>query len=169
MKSGATPGYDLCVVSKISAGLLLYRRRDGALEVLIAHPGGPFFRRRDAGAWTIPKGEVEPDEDLFSAARREFHEETGFSVPTRPEDYLDLGHIRQKSGKTVHAWAFMGDCDPAALVSNTFELEWPRGSGRTVRFPELSQARFASVQEAERLLNPAQVAFLKRLLTALPG
>ena len=155
------------MASKVSAGLLLYRRRDGVIEVLIAHPGGPFFRRRETGAWTIPKGEIEPGEDLLSAARREFCEETGFPVAAQPDDYLELGHIRQKSGKVVHAWAFEGDCDPDALVSNSFDLEWPRGSGRTVRFPELDRVQFADPEQARRLLNAAQVVFVERLLAAV--
>lgn len=152
---------------KVSAGLLLYRRRDGAVQVLIAHPGGPLFRKRDAGAWTLPKGLVEPGEDLLATAEREFKEETGFATPGAPGEYLSLGHVRQKSGKIVHAWAFEGDCDPSALVSNPCELEWPHKSGRIIRFPELDRAKFVSPEDAKDLLNPAQVAFVTRLLDAL--
>lgn len=161
------PGYDPAVARKVSAGLLLYRQRGAAVEVLIAHPGGPFFRNRDAGAWTVPKGEVESGEDLLAAAEREFCEETGFAAAADRSDYLPLGHVRQKSGKVVHAWAFAGDCDPSALSSNPCELVWPRNSGRLIRFPELDRAIFASPEEAVRLLNPAQVTFVERLLEAL--
>lgn len=152
---------------KVSAGLVLYRRRRDIVEILIAHPGGPLFRNRDEGAWTIPKGEAEPGEDLLAAAEREFREETGFASAAAMSDYLELGHIRQKSGKTVYAWAFEGDCDPQALSSNLCDLEWPRRSGRLIRFPELDRAVFATVEQARRLLNPAQVALIERLLDLL--
>jgi len=149
----------------LSAGLLLYRRRGAALEVLLVHPGGPFFQRRDQGAWSVPKGEVDPQEDLEAAARRELAEETGLSAPAT--GLLDLGEIRQSGGKRVRAWAFEGDCDPGALRSNEFELEWPRGSGRVRRFPEVDRAAFFDLAEARRRINPAQAAFLERLRVAL--
>jgi len=153
------------LAAKTSAGLLMYRRREGHLELLVAHPGGPYFRRRHESSWTIPKGMVEPGETLIQAAQREFHEETGFSglSPT----YLSLGEIRQRSGKHVHAWAFQGDCDPRQLNSNEYELEWPPKSGRTATFPEVDQLRFVDIDEARRLLNPSQAVFVDRLLAAL--
>ncbi|MDE3108698.1 MAG: NUDIX domain-containing protein, partial [Acidobacteriota bacterium] len=119
---------------KKSAGLLMYRVRDGALEVLLVHPGGPFWVRKDAGAWFIPKGEVDPGEGDHAAALREFSEETGLT-PSGP--YLPLGTVRHKSGKIVVAWAFEGDCDPAALTSNKFSIEWPPHSGKRREFPEI--------------------------------
>lgn len=146
-----------------SAGLLLFRRGERGVEVLLAHPGGPFWRDREAGAWTIPKGEVGDAEDLLDAARREFAEETGL-VPAGP--FLPLGHIRQKAGKTVHAWACEGDADPAALASNVMRTEWPRGSGRWVSHPEVDRYLWATPAEAAELINPAQLELVARL-TAL--
>lgn len=145
---------------KVSAGLLLYRRRGENLEVLLAHPGGPFWRHRDDGAWTIPKGVANPGEDLLAAARREFEEETGI-VPAAP--FLSLGNIRQKAGKTVHAWAWEGDADPTALVSNTTHAEWPRGSGRWLAFPEVDRCDWFDLTAARLKLNPAQVELVDRL------
>jgi predicted NUDIX family NTP pyrophosphohydrolase len=147
-----------------SAGLLMFRRPGGALEVLLAHPGGPFWRSRDAGAWTIPKGEFADPEQAADAAQREFAEETGFAV-TPP--LLPLGDIVQKSGKRVSAWAFEGECDPEQLRCNEFELEWPPRSGRTQRYPELDRVAWFGVAEARRKLVPAQCAFLDRLEQAL--
>lgn len=145
---------------KHSAGLILYRRRGSNLQVLLAHPGGPFFARKDLGAWSIPKGEHEPGEDLLVAAQREFEEELGF----RPEgDFLALGSVTQKSGKVVHAWAFEGDWDPARIESNTFSIEWPPHSGEQRDFPEVDRAEFFDVEEARRRINPAQTEFLTRL------
>src|SRR6185436_13629282 len=115
-----------------SAGLLMYRVKDGRLDVLLGHPGGPFWKGKDKGAWSIPKGEVESTEGLFETAIREFAEETGFN-PTEP--FIQLGEVKQKSGKTVHAWAFKGDCEPAQLRSNTFSIEWPPKSGKIQEFP----------------------------------
>ncbi len=151
---------------KTSAGLLLFRERDGALELFLVHPGGPFFRGRDEGAWTIPKGLIENGEDALAAARREFHEETGFT-PEGP--FLPLTPVRQRGGKTVFAWAFRGDCDPFTVKANTFVLEWPPGSGRQREFPEIDYAAFFSVDEARRKLNPAQAAFVDELIAILAG
>jgi predicted NUDIX family NTP pyrophosphohydrolase len=151
--------------SRISAGLLMYRRRGGQIEFLLVHPGGPFFLRKDEGSWTIPKGEALPDEDLLSRARIEFAEEVGFE-PSGV--YLPLGVIRQKGGKTVHAWAFAGDLpNEFVLRSNTFELEWPPRSGKHQTFPEVDRAEFFPAQQAREKINPAQVEFLDRLVAAL--
>lgn len=149
----------------VSAGLLLFRRSDGALEVLLAHPGGPFYARKNEGVWTVPKGLVESDEDPLDAARREFAEETGFVAPPGP--YLDLGQAQLKSGKRIVAYAAEGDANPEALRSNTFEIEWPPRSGRLTVFPEVDRARFASPEEADRLLHPAQRVFVGRLVQLL--
>jgi predicted NUDIX family NTP pyrophosphohydrolase len=157
--------------SKVSAGLLLYRKRDDTLEVLLVHPGGPFFRNKDAGAWTIPKGEIAEGEDPFTRAIVEFKEELGCEPHGRCEPqgrYADLGSVKQKGGKTVHAWAFKGDLpDDFNLASNTFVMEWPPRSGKTQSFPEIDRAEFFSIEEAKRKINPAQVAFLDRLSEAL--
>lgn len=149
------------MTSAISAGLLLYRQGPAGLEVLIVHPGGPFWSRRHRGAWTIPKGEVDTDEDAAAAAAREFAEELGSPPPAQP--WLDLGEIRQKAGKRVRAFAAEGDLDAGSVVSNEVEVEWPRSSGRIVRFPEIDQARWVVPAEATELLNPAQVVLLDRL------
>jgi predicted NUDIX family NTP pyrophosphohydrolase len=148
----------------VSAGLLLFRRSAGRLEVFIAHPGGPFWRDRDAGAWTIPKGIVEAGEDLLDAARREFTEETSLT-PTEP--FIPLGSIRQKAGKTIHAWGFEGDADPAAIVSNTMRTEWPRGSGRMIEFPEVDRCAWFDPTTAKTKMNPAQAELVDRLEAAL--
>lgn len=145
----------------VSAGLVLFRLRS-PLEVLIAHPGGPFWRNRDAGAWSIPKGIVRPGEDELAAARREFEEETG--LPTPASGYLGLGSVTQKSGKRVVAWALEGDADAEALTSNTFTIEWPPGSGRSAEFPELDTFLWASPEVASAKLNKAQIAFVSRLV-----
>ena len=151
-------------MSRISAGLLMYRLRDSAPEVLLAHPGGPIWRRRDAGAWSIPKGEIEPGEEPLAAAIREFAEETGVT-PEGP--FLELPGIRQKSGKIVHAWAFSGDCDPAEVRSNTFTMEWPPRSGQTAEFEEIDRAEFFSTHEARKKINPAQVPLIDALEVAV--
>ena len=149
----------------ISAGLLMYRVRDGRLEVFLAHPGGPFFAHRDDGHWTIPKGEIEPGEELFVTALREFCEETGL-LATGP--FLPLESIKQKGGKTVHAWAFAGDWDESQPIrSNLFEIEYPIGSGRRVRVPEIDRAGFFALPAARRKMKDRQVPFLDRLKTAL--
>ncbi|HET8746297.1 MAG TPA: NUDIX domain-containing protein [Ramlibacter sp.] len=147
-----------------SAGLLMFRRRGAAVEVLLAHPGGPFWARRDEAAWTLPKGEIGPDEDPLAAAQREFLEETGFA--SNPP-FLPLGELRQKSGKRITAWAFEGDADPARLVSNLFEVEWPPRSGRLQSFPEVDRVRWCSVEEARRKLIAGQVPFVDALLRTL--
>jgi predicted NUDIX family NTP pyrophosphohydrolase len=144
-----------------SAGIVLHRRRGNALEVLLVHPGGPLWARRDAGAWSIPKGEYEPGEDPLVAARREFEEELGTSPPDGQAE--DLGEIRQKSGKLVRAWALPGDRDVDAINSNTFELEWPPRSGKVLAVPEVDRAEWFALDQAREKINPAQVALLERL------
>jgi predicted NUDIX family NTP pyrophosphohydrolase len=146
---------------KRSAGLLLFRRAPGGLEVLLGHPGGPFFARKDEGVWSIPKGEIDDDEEPRAAALREFAEETGTVPPDR--DLLDLGEIRQRSGKLVRAWAAEGDLDAGAIVSNTFALEWPPRSGRQQTFPEIDRAEWFGLEEAARRMVPAQAQLLDRL------
>ncbi|MGN6380185.1 MAG: NUDIX domain-containing protein [Gaiellales bacterium] len=150
---------------RTSAGILLWRRRDGQLEVLLAHQGGPFWARKDHGHWTIPKGEIEPGEELEAVARREFAEETGHPVPDG--GLIPVGEITQKSGKRVIAWAAEGDLDPAVAVSNTYEMEWPPRSGRTQSFPEIDRVEWFGLDEARRRLKAAQVPFLDRLCDSL--
>lgn len=148
-------------MGKKSAGLLMYRQGgDGALQVLLAHPGGPYWRNKDEGAWTLPKGEYDVPEAPLDAARREFEEETGLS-PEPP--FLPLGEVVQKSGKHVAAWAFAGDFDPARLRCNTFELEWPPRSGRRQSFPEIDRVDWLGLAAARRKINPALRALLDRL------
>jgi predicted NUDIX family NTP pyrophosphohydrolase len=147
--------------NKVSAGLLMYRQRDGQLEALLVHLGGPFWANKDAGAWFVPKGEVNPGEDELSAAKREFREETGL-LPAA--ELLDLGTVQHKSGKKVFAWAFEGDCDPAALRSNTFSMEWPPGSGKTREFPEIDRAAFFTLEAAREKMHPAEFEFVSRLV-----
>lgn len=145
----------------------MYRQRAGTLEVLLAHPGGPFWARRDAASWTLPKGEIDPGEDPLAAARREFAEETGFaSVPP----FLPLGELRQRSGKRISAWAFEGDADPAALVCNEFPLEWPPHSGRLQSFPEIDRVAWFGLEPARTRLIGGQLPFLEALQRQLaPG
>ena len=138
----------------------MYRFQDGQLEVLLVHPGGPFFRQKDEGVWSIPKGEIDPGEDLLATAQREFKEETGFK-PAPP--FIELAPITQKGGKIVHAWAFKGDCDPAKLRSNLFKIEWPPRSGRMREFPEADRAAWFAPGEAKRKIKPAQVPLLENL------
>jgi predicted NUDIX family NTP pyrophosphohydrolase len=147
--------------SRQSAGIVLHRRRGRELEVLLVHPGGPFWARRDEGAWSIPKGEYLPGEEPLVAARREFEEELG--TPAPGGEATDLGEVRQKSGKLVRAWALPGDLDPATVVSNTFELEWPPRSGRRIDVPEVDRAEWFGLEAARAKINPAQVALLDRL------
>jgi predicted NUDIX family NTP pyrophosphohydrolase len=145
---------------KVSAGLLMYRERGGQLEVLLVHPGGPFWAKKDLGAWSLPKGEVGPGEDALATAQREFEEETGIQPRGA---FIGLGSVTQKSGKTVQAWAFQGDSDPAAARSNTFMLEWPPRSGKIQEFPEIDRAGFFAIEQAKKKINPAQVTLLERL------
>lgn len=147
-------------MSKISAGLLMYRSHEGMLQVLLVHPGGPFFKRKDEGAWSIPKGEVELGEEPLDTARREFMEEVGIP-PTG--SFIELTPVKQKGGKIVHAWAFQGECDPSSIVSNTFLMEWPPKSGRQVEFPEIDRAEFFDTAAAKRKINTAQMAFVEEL------
>lgn len=142
----------------------MFREREGTLEVFLVHPGGPFYRRKDAGVWSIPKGELESGEESLTAARRELVEETGV-VPHGP--FLPLGRVRLKSGKIVEAWAFRGDADPDQVGGSTFSLEWPPKSGRFVEFPEVDRAAFFGTDEARHRIHPGQVPFIERLETEL--
>ncbi|MEV6667417.1 NUDIX domain-containing protein [Streptomyces nigra] len=144
-----------------SAGLLLFRRTDAGPEVLLGHMGGPYFARRDAGAWTVPKGEYAPDEPAWDAARREFQEELG--LPPPDGEAVPLGEVRQAGGKTVTVWAVEADLDPAAVVPGTFTMEWPPRSGRTQEFPELDRVAWLPLDRARELVVKAQAAFLDRL------
>jgi len=144
-----------------SAGLVLYRVRDGKTEVLLVHPGGPFWKRRDEGAWSIPKGEMGPGESRLDVARREFQEELG--VPLPEGEVLPLGSVRQAGGKVVHAWAAPGDLDVSRVSSSTFAIEWPPRSGRTQEFPEVDKAAWFDLDAARRMILAAQGAFLDRL------
>lgn len=146
-------------MAKRSAGLLMFRR-SSPLEVFLVHPGGPFWQNKDAGAWTVPKGEYEPDEEPLAAARREFQEETSFPADG---DFLPLGEITQSSGKIVTAWAFEGDCDPARLVSNTCTVVWPPRSRRMIEIPEADRGAWFAMAEARNKIFPAQRPFLDRL------
>jgi predicted NUDIX family NTP pyrophosphohydrolase len=143
-----------------SAGLLMYRTGPQGLQVLLAHPGGPYWARKDDGAWTLPKGEYAEDEEPLAAAQREFTEETGF---TACKPFLPLGELRQKSGKQIIAWAFAGECDPALLRSNRFEMEWPPRSGRRQSFAEVDRAQWFGTDEARRKLIAGQAPFVDRL------
>ena len=149
---------------KRSAGLLMYRHRQGRLEVLLVHPGGPLWKRKDEGSWFLPKGEVGVDEDPLAAARREFEEETGFAVG---DDLIPLGRVKHRSGKMVDAWAFRGDCEPSALRSNSFEMEWPPRSGRRRSFPEVDRAAFFTVEEAAVKMHRDELDLVTRLQNKL--
>jgi predicted NUDIX family NTP pyrophosphohydrolase len=151
--------------SRLSAGILLFREREGRLEVLLGHPGGPFFAKKDEGSWTVLKGEADPGEELPAVARREFAEETGQEPPDGT--MLELGEVRQRGGKTVVAWALAGDLDPAEAGSNTFEMEWPPRSGRVRAFPEIDRVGWFDLETARRKILPAQVPFLDRLERAI--
>lgn len=147
-------------MQKISAGLLMYRKIKGTLQVLLAHPGGPFFRNKDDGVWSIPKGETEPGEDLLECAKREFAEEIGL-VPTG--SFIPLAQFQQKGGKIVHAWAFEGDFDPCNIVSNVFAIEWPPKSGKQMAFPEIDRAEFFDIGIARQKINAGQIGLLDQL------
>ena len=156
-------------MAKISAGILLFRRARADVEVMLVHPGGPFWAKKDAGAWSIPKGLADTDEDLLEAAKREFLEETGMTVDG---EFLDLGAHKQAGGKTIVAWAHEGDFDPTLLKSNTFTLEWPPRSGRMAEFPEVDRAAWYSIDEALMKINKGQrpiiVALVERLDVEAP-
>jgi predicted NUDIX family NTP pyrophosphohydrolase len=152
---------------RTSAGIMLWRRRGDTIEVLLAHQGGPYWVKKDLGHWTIPKGEVEPGEELVDVARREFTEETGHQLPDVP--LIPLGDIRQKSGKLVVGWGAEGDLDPSTAFSNTYTMEWPPGTGRMQAFPEIDRVEWFAVEEARRRLKAAQVPFIDRLLEAVAG
>lgn len=152
------------MVAKTSAGILLYRGGGDSLEVLLVHPGGPFWAKKDEGAWSIPKGELEEGEESRTCALREMEEEIGSSLGLAPEQLSELGEVRLKSGKRVHGWAAEGDFDPSTLRSNTFEMEWPPRSGTAREFPEVDRAEWFAPEQARLKINPAQAAFLDRLL-----
>jgi len=151
---------------RTSAGLLMYRIKDGAIQVLLAHPGGPFFVKKDDGAWSIPKGEPDTEEDLLITAQREFEEETGVK-PTGP--FIPLKPVKQKGGKIVHAWAVAGDCDPATIQSNTFTMEWPPRSGQQQAFPEIDRAEWFDLVTAKRKAKSGQVGLIDELEVVLSG
>jgi predicted NUDIX family NTP pyrophosphohydrolase len=154
----------MVAMAKQSAGVLMYRRSGGEVERFLVHPGGPFFAKKDAGSWGIPKGEHEKDEEPLTAARREFTEETGF---TADGEFVELGSVRQKSGKIVTAWAMEGDCDPIDLVSNTCSIEWPPRSGRSMEIPEIDQGRWFGLNEARAWIRKEQEPLLDSLATLL--
>ena len=145
---------------KRSAGLLMYRRLVSELEVFLVHPGGPIWAKKDKGAWTVPKGEYQLDENPLVAAQREFEEETGFHATG---EFVDIGSIKQKSGKVVNVWAFEGNCDPAKLTSNTCDIEWPPRSGRSLEIPEVDRGRWFSMSEAHEYIREEQRGLLRRL------
>jgi predicted NUDIX family NTP pyrophosphohydrolase len=150
--------------AQTTAGLLMYRREGEGIQVLLVHPGGPFWAKKDEGAWSIPKGIPDPGEDMLAAARREFHEETGF---TADGEFTPLGAHQQPGGKIVHAWAFEGDCDPSQLVSNDFEMEWPPKSGRRARFPEVDRAGWFAPRESTIKILRGQQPILTRFFALL--
>jgi predicted NUDIX family NTP pyrophosphohydrolase len=153
-------------MKKQSAGLVAYRINEGLPEVFIVHPGGPFFSKKDEGVWSIPKGLHETDEEPFEAAKREFQEETGFSVPEKPS-YIDLGEIKRSDGKNIKAWAFESDFDVSKFSSNHFEMEWPPKSGKKQSFPEVDKGNWFALAEAVKKLQPAQGVFIERLANEL--
>jgi predicted NUDIX family NTP pyrophosphohydrolase len=151
-------------MGKGGAGLIMYRRQGGIIQVFLVHPGGPFWAGKDSGAWSIPKGLIDPDEEPVAAALREFEEETGFKVTGH---LIPLTPVKMKSGKVIQAWAVEGDCDPSALRSNTFSMEWPPHSGRLQEFPEVDRAAWFDMKEAKEKINQGQVGFLDELRLAL--
>ena len=148
-------------MKKLSAGILMFRKRESSLQLFLVHPGGPFWRNKDAGAWSIPKGEYEEGKDPLDAAKREFHEETGIDADG---EFLPLGEIKQSSGKVITAWALEGDCEPSAVRSNTFSMEWPPKSGRQQEFPEVDRADWFSVTEAKKRIVQGQIGFIDRVV-----
>jgi predicted NUDIX family NTP pyrophosphohydrolase len=152
-------------VPRRSAGLLIHRERSGEREVLLVHPGGPMWAKRDAGAWSIPKGEYEPGEDALAAAKREFEEELGTTAPDGP--FRDLGEVKQKSGKIVSAWAVAGDFDVTEITSNTVEVQWPPRSGKMLEIPEVDRAEWFGIRQAREKINSAQAELLDRLAEIL--
>jgi predicted NUDIX family NTP pyrophosphohydrolase len=155
------------MAAKESSGVLLYRKAGEGIEVLLVHPGGPFWAKKDRNAWTIPKGEVDEAEDLRACALRELEEELGSLPPVAVGDLVELGSVRQKNRKTVHGWAAEADFDPVALDSNTFEMEWPPRSGKRREFPEVDRAEWFAPEAAKEKLIEAQAAFVDRLLDRL--
>jgi predicted NUDIX family NTP pyrophosphohydrolase len=151
-------------MAKSSAGLVMYRYRSAKLEVLLVHPGGPFWRKKDAGAWSIPKGEYTENEDAFEVAKREFQEETGYAAEG---SFMELAPIKQPGGKVVAAWAFEGDCDAGKITSNTFSMEWPPRSGKQAEFPEVDRAEWFPINAAKKKLLKGQVGFVEQLCKAL--
>jgi predicted NUDIX family NTP pyrophosphohydrolase len=154
--------------SRVSAGILLYRKNGADVEVLLGHPGGPYFEGKDLGVWSIPKGQAEDGETLLEVAKREFGEETGHAVGSSAH-IIELGSIKQRGGKTVHAWAVEGDMDPAEAWSNRFEMEWPPRSGLTIEVPELDRVAWFDPDGARQALNPGQAPLVDMLLEALKG
>ena len=152
------------MMPKRSAGLLMYRWKQDGIEVFLVHPGGPYWANKDLGAWTIPKGEYDNDEEPFAAAQREFFEETGF---TPDGEFLGLGEVRQRSGKLVTAWAFLGDCDPTQLKSNSCEIEWPPKSGKQLQIPEIDRGRWFAINDARRYIREELEQLLLRLIPLL--
>jgi predicted NUDIX family NTP pyrophosphohydrolase len=149
-------------MAKLSAGLLMFRRCDAEIQVFLVHPGGPFWKKKDHGAWSIPKGEYEKGEDPLDAAKREFEEETGI----KPEgEFIALDQVKQPSGKIIAAWAFEGDCSPKELRSNTFSMEWPPKSGHNQEFPEVDRADWFTLDDARKRIVKGQIGFLDRLMT----
>ena len=148
------------MAKKETAGILLYRVRQGAFEVFLVHPGGPFWMKKDDGAWSIPKGEIEEGEDHLHAAKREFHEETGFSLDG---NFIALTPLKQRGGKTVHAWAMKGDVDAQSIKSNLFSMEWPPRSGKHAEFPEVDRAGWFTLEAAKEKILPGQAEFLEEL------
>lgn len=148
------------MAKRISAGILLYRFRDGTLEVFLIHPGGPYWHGKDAGAWSIPKGELEEGDDELAAAQREFEEETGSRVS---EEFLPLEPLQLKSGKIIHAWAVRGDIDASAIKSNAFSMEWPPRSGRQQEFPEVDRGGWFTMETGREKIHPGQLGFLDQL------
>lgn len=155
------------MAAKRSAGILLYRRRGDEVEFLLVHPGGPFWAKKDAGAWSIPKGQIEDEEEPRACAIRELEEELGAAPEVDPEELVELGSIRQRAGKVVEAWATEADFDPATLASNTFSMEWPPKSGSMQEFPEVDRAGWFGLEAAREKILPAQGEFLDRLLERL--